>query len=83
MYLFYIFINKKVGKLWDLVNKKLEKKIWTGGYNLLSIVKWSDNYIIFADNNIHKSLKILDICQMKIISSIAGQQETNNLHLNN
>ena len=62
-------------KLWDLVNKKFEKKIWTGGYNLLSIVKWSDNYIIFADNNIHKSFKILDIGQMKIISSIAGQHK--------
>ena len=38
-------------KFWDLENKKLEKKIWTGGYNLLSMVQWSEKYIIFGDNN--------------------------------
>ena len=62
-------------KFWDLDNKELEKKIWSGGYNLLSMIQWSDNYIIFGDNNSNKSFKILDIEQMKIISSIGGKHK--------
>ena len=62
-------------KIWDLENKKLEKKIWSGGYNLLSMIQWSDNYIIFGDNNSNKSFKVLDIEQMKIISSIGGKHK--------
>ena len=62
-------------KFWDLENKKLEQKIWTGGYNLLSMIQWSNDYIIFADNNINKSFKILDINQMRIISYIGGKHK--------
>ena len=62
-------------KFWDLENKRLEKKIWTGGYNLLSMIQWSDKYIIFGDNNNNKSFKILDMDQMKIISSIGGKHK--------
>ena len=62
-------------KFWDLENKNLEKKIWTGGYNLLSMIQWSGKYIIFGDNNSNKSFKILDIDQMKIISSIGGKHK--------
>lgn len=62
-------------KFWDLENKKLEKKIWTGGYNLLSMVQWSEKYIIFGDNNINKSFKILDMDQMIIICSIGGKHK--------
>jgi len=62
-------------KFWDLDNKKLEKKIWSGGYNLLSMIQWSDKYLIFADNSSNKSFKILDMDQMKIISSIGGKHK--------
>ena len=62
-------------KFWNLENKKLEQKIWTGGYNLLSMIQWSNDYIIFADNNINKSFKILDINLMRIISYIGGKHK--------
>ena len=62
-------------KFWNLENKKLEQKIWTGGYILLSMIQWSNDYIIFADNNINKSFKILDINLMRIISCIGGKHK--------
>ena len=62
-------------KIWDLENKILDKKIWTGGYNLLSMIPWYENYLIFADNNTNKGFKILDIEQMKIISNIGGKHK--------
>ena len=62
-------------KFWNLENKKLEQKIWTGGYNLLSMIQWSNDYLIFADNNINKAFKVLDINQMRIISSIGGKHK--------
>jgi len=62
-------------KIWDLENKILDKKIWTGGYNLLSMIPWYENYLIYADNNTNKGFKILDIEQMKIISNIGGKHK--------
>ena len=74
---YYLFSSSMHGeiKLWNLENKQLEKKIWTGGYNLLSMIQWSNDYIIFADNNINKAFKVLDINQMRIISSIGGKHK--------
>ena len=74
---YYLFSSSMHGeiKLWNLGNKQLEKKIWTGGYNLLSMIQWSNDYIIFADNNINKAFKVLDINQMRIISSIGGKHK--------
>ena len=37
-------------KLWDLQNKKMIKRILTGGVNLMTMILWSDKFIIFADN---------------------------------
>ena len=62
-------------KFWDIKNKTMEKRIFTGGYNLLAMIPWSEEYIIFADNNSNKSFKILDKEQMKIISSIGGKHQ--------
>ena len=61
-------------KFWDLENKKFDKKISCGkDYNLLSIIQWSEKYIIFADNNNSKSFKILDMDEMQIISNVGGK----------
>ena len=62
-------------KFWDLENKILENKIYSGDYNLQAMIQWSDKYIIFSGNNksINKSFKILDIDQFKIISNIGGK----------
>lgn len=60
-------------KFWNLENKKLENKIYSGDLNLVSMIQWSEKYVIFAGNNKNKSFKILDIDQLKIISNIGGK----------
>ena len=73
-YLFTSSIHGEI-KFWDLENKHLEKKIYSGDYNLQAMIQWSDKYIIFGGNNknINKSFKILDIDQFKKISNIGGK----------
>ena len=62
------FIN-----IWDLFNKKIYKVINTYSCKLDIIILWNNKYIIGGDNNINKTLKIIDIEKGKIISSIKGQ----------
>ena len=62
-------------KLWDLENKKLINRIITGDYNLFSMIRWSEKYIIFADNNKNKSFKIIDLDEFKIISNVGGKHQ--------
>lgn len=62
-------------KFWDLENKKLFKRVSNKDYNLLSMIQWSDKYIIFGDNNKNKSFKILDMDQFKIISNVGGKHQ--------
>ena len=64
-------------KFWDLDNKKLEKRMICGkDYNLMTMIQWSEKYIIFSDNNINKSFKILDMDELKLISNIGGKHKT-------
>lgn len=61
-------------KIWNLKNLYLSKKIYCGnGYNLQSMLKWNDNYVIISDNNQYKAFKIVDIKNCKIISYIGGK----------
>ena len=62
-------------KFWNLENGRLEKKIYSGNYNLQAMIQWSDKYVIFSDNNNNKSFKILDIDLFKIISNIGGKHK--------
>ena len=62
------FIN-----IWDLFKKKIYKVINTYSRKLDIIILWNNKYIIGGDNNINKSLKIIDVEKGKIISSISGQ----------
>ena len=60
-------------KFWDLENKKLAKKFFNRDYNLLSMIHFSDNYIIFADSNKERAFKILEMNNLKLISKIGGK----------
>lgn len=76
----YLFSSSMHGeiKLWDLQNKKMIKRILTGGVNLMTMILWSDKFIIFADNeqdNKCKSFKIMDIDEFKIFSKIGGKHK--------
>ena len=60
-------------KFWDLENKKLAKKFFNRDYNLLSMIHFCDNYIIFADSNKERAFKILEMNNLKLISKIGGK----------
>ena len=61
-------------KFWDLEKKILTKKFYKDkDYNLLSMIHFSDNYIIFADSNKERAFKILEMKNLKIISKIGGK----------
>ena len=61
-------------KFWDLEKKILTKKFYKDkDYNLLSMIHFYDNYIIFADSNKERAFKILEITNLKIISKIGGK----------
>lgn len=59
-------------EIWNLFDKKIYLTININGSRLMDMIQWNKKYIITTDY-VNKSIKIIDINQMKIIGNISEE----------